>query len=123
MAEQTHDTRNTNNKNPVWDYQFADFDIPDAAPAAVVKSMPVNGVIRQIHVTTSAHATVTYTHTIKDASGRTLYAKAAIASGATDTVTLTADTEVYVPDGSTVEVLVSADPNSVESVIVEYVGW
>jgi hypothetical protein len=118
-----HDTRNTNNQNPVWSFQFADFDIPDAAPAAVSKDMPINGVIRQIHVTPSAHATVTYTHTIKDAAGRTLYAKAAIASGATDTVSLTADTEVYVPDGSTVEILVSADPNSVETVTVEYVGW
>ncbi|GAG13467.1 unnamed protein product, partial [marine sediment metagenome] len=40
-----------------------------------------------------------------------------------DTVTLTADTEIYCPDGSTTEILVSADPNSVESVIVEYIGW
>ena len=123
MAEKIFDIRITSNHNPVWDYQFDDFDISDAAPAAVSKDMPVNGVIRQIHVTTSAHATVTYTHTIKDASGRPLYTKAAIASGATDTVTLTADNEIYVPDGSTVEVLVSADPNSVETVIVEYIGW
>jgi hypothetical protein len=123
MAEQTYDSRNTNNRNPVWDYQFEDFDVPDAAPSAVSKNLPMNGVIRQIHVTPSAHASVTYTHTIKDAAGRTLYAKAAIASGSTDTVTLTADTEIYAPDGSTVEILVSADPNSVETVTVEYIGW
>ena len=123
MAETTFDSRNPSNTNPVWEHKFADFAIPDATPSAVSKDIPVNGVIRQIHVTTSAHATATYTHTIKDASGRSLYSKAAIASGATDTVTLTADTEIYIPFGSTVEILISADPNSVESVTVEYIGW
>ena len=123
MAEQTFDTRAESRKRLVWGYQFEDFDIPDAAPAAVSKDLPIVGIIRQIHVTPSAHATVTYTHTIKSPAGRTIYAKAAIASGSTDTVTLTADTELYCPSGCTVEILVSADPNSVETVTVEYIGW
>lgn len=122
MAEQTFDTRAASRKNLVWGYQFEDFSIPDAAPAAVSKDLPVVGVIRQIHVTTTA-GSPTYTHTIKSPAGRTIYAKSGIASGGTDSVTLTADTELYCPSGCTVEILVSADPNDVETVTVEYIGW
>lgn len=123
MAEQTFDTRAASRKNLVWGYQFEDYDIPAATAAAISKDLPIVGVIRQIHVTTSAHGSVTYTHTIKSPAGRTIYAKAAIASGGTDSVTLTADTELYCPSGCTVEILVSLNPTTTETVTVEYIGW
>jgi hypothetical protein len=125
MAEQTHDTRNANNQNPTVRYRFPQYPIPDAAPAAVSNDCPVNMILRKIIPITSAHASVTYTVTIKDSDGFVLSASAAIASGltgATGAVDFDDDTEVYIPNGATVEVLVSADPNSVETVDLIFIG-
>lgn len=122
MASKLTDRRSNVHKDSVWRSRLAQFAIPDAAPAAVSKGFPVNGVMRKFVAEVSAHGSVTYTVTIKDEDGYTLYALAAIGSGATTVTQLTADTEIYIPTNSTVEVLVSADPNSVETVDLTFYG-
>ena len=121
----TVDKRRTGvNVNPVWRTVLAQYAIPDATPAAVSKPFPVNGIMNQWIAVTSAHASVTYTVTIKDPSGFTLYSLGSLGTTveATTVTKLTADTEVHIPDGSTVEVLVSGDPNSAETVDLTFIG-
>ena len=124
MAQLTQDGRSAGNNNPTWRAKLAQYAVPDAAPAAISKELLVNGVIRQWIAVISAHASVTYTVTIKDEDGFTLYSLASLGgSGITTTVTtLTADTEVHVPNNCTVEVLASGDPNSTETVDLTFIG-
>ncbi len=122
MALKITDRRSNTNTDPVWRARLAQFAIPDAAPSAVSKAFPINGIMRKFVAEVSAHGSVTYTVTIKDEDGYTLYALAAIGSGATTVTELTAHTQVYIPQNSTVEVLVSADPNSAETVDLTFYG-
>ena len=124
MTQSISDFRPLSSNDPVWRLDLDQYSIPDATPAAVSKNFPVNGILRQWTAVISAHASATYTVTIKDSGGFTLYSLGSLGGSGitTTTTTLTADTEVYIPRGSTVEVLVSVDPNSAETVDLTFIG-
>ncbi|MCK5017539.1 MAG: hypothetical protein KAS32_10770 [Candidatus Peribacteraceae bacterium] len=113
MAEKIVDRRSNANKDSVFRVKLAQFTWADGVTAAESKAVPVNGRVRVIAGTTNNSTNaITYTTTIADEDSNQLYTKADWAESATEIVTLTVSTEVYVPAGSTITITPSADPGS-----------
>jgi hypothetical protein len=114
MANTVSDRRtDTTNRHPVARVQFAQQSWAAAVSTGISLSIPFNGELRHI-VGTANNSTnaITYTTTIADSNGDTLYTKADWAENATELVVLTADTAVFIPDGSTVTITPSGVPGA-----------
>lgn len=107
------DYRNTNNTKPVWREVPAQFTWAAAVATAVVKDIVTNGRMRWIIGTANDSTNaITYTTTIDDADGNTLYTKADWAEAATELVQLTSDNEIFIPSGSTITITPSGVPGA-----------
>ena len=107
MAQKISDKRSNSNTDPVFRTRLSQFVF--ASTEAVVKQVLANGAVRVVAGITTATNAITYTTTIADEDGIVLYTKTDWAQAATEVDTLTADTEVFVPAGSTVTITPSGD--------------
>lgn len=113
MAEKFSDRRSNPNKDPVFRVKLEQFTWASGVSTVVSKSVPVNGKVRVIvGVANNSTNSITYTTTIVDEDSYQLYTKADWAENATEVVTLTADTEVFVPAGSLINITPSGDPGA-----------
>ena len=98
---------------PIGRIKLAQFSWASGASAASTVTMPLNGIMRvMIVVVSSSTNSVTATVAITDEDSYTLYSLGTIGAGATTVTTLTADTEIWVPSGSSVTVTPSGDPGT-----------
>jgi len=111
--ESTTDKRNAINTKPIWRRKLAQFTWAAAVSTGVSKDLEINGKVKAIvGVANDSTNAITYTTTIKDVDGYTLYTKADWAEAATEVVVFDADTMVYIPDGSTVTITPSGVPGA-----------
>lgn len=113
MAFEQTDRRDPGEKVRVFRYKLAQYTWASGVSAAVSKAMPFNGRVRIVAgVANNSTNAITYTTLIEDEDGIDIYSKADWAENATEVVTLTADTELYIPFNSTIKITPSGDPGA-----------
>ena len=113
MAEKISDKRSNANDNPVFRIKLAQFTWASGVSAAVAKPVLVNGKVKLVIGTANDSTNaITYTTSIAEEDGHVLYTKADWAEAASEIVTLTADTLVYLPAGCIVTITPSGDPGA-----------
>ena len=112
MAEKI-DRGDGTGRNPVARIKLAQYSWASGETAAVEKSFPFNGIVQQfVTVVNDNTGNKTATVTIEDEDDYTIYSLGGIAEAATTVTKLTADTQVYVPNGCVVKVTPSGDPST-----------
>lgn len=78
------DRRSSSPRFPVWEHTCTTMTFANGATAAQHEDIPINGIVKQV-IATFAHVTDgrTFTVTIADAAGNTLYSVAALDDNAT----------------------------------------
>jgi hypothetical protein len=109
MAQKTIDRRTE--KHPVWREKLAQFTWASGASAADTANFPICGIMRAfVTVVNATTNNITITVAITDEDSYQLYSLGAIADDGTTVTTLTAHTEIFIPEGSIISVTPSGDP-------------
>lgn len=109
MAQKTIDRRIE--KHPVWREKLAQFTWASGVGTAGTANFPVCGIMRAfVAVVSNTTNNITITVAITDEDSYELYSLAAIADNGTTVTTLTAHTEIFIPEGSIITVTPSGDP-------------
>lgn len=100
-------------RHPVWRVECDQLSWASGDSTAQSFAFPINGVIQEFTAVLNDNTgNKTVTVAIRDEDNYSLYTSGALAENATTVTKLTADTQVYVPDGCNVLVTPSGDPGA-----------